>query len=58
MNRESTGVVNTPIEERMGHLMVSNTVQKDDPVARVAANQLYKRQLEAITAIATEYLDD
>ena len=51
-------MVNTPIEERMGHLMIKNTELKDDPVARLASNQLYKRQIEAITTIATDYLDD
>ena len=52
------GMVNTPIEERMGHLMIKNTESKEDPVARLASNQLYKKQMEAITAIATDYLDD
>ena len=51
-------MVNTPIEERMGHLMIKNTESKEDPVARLASNQLYKKQMEAITSIAADYLDD
>ena len=51
-------MINTPIEERMGHLMIKNTELKEDPVARLASSQLYKRQMEAVTAIAADYLDD
>ena len=57
-SRQTMPPKTTSTEEKIAHLMIKNIELKDDLAAREASAQLFRKQLDAIASIATDFIND